>query len=693
MSQTVDKPSAGKDDDLVTAVAAAAAQSVPAASSSPAAHDDIDNFDDADATHDVEDMNDYDDDYEDPHDDELKLDDEEYIIPLYIEGRQRDTYTEYIKHKEDVFNEVSTHEQVQDENLDKIDRAFTYLKAVETHPDLTYAEAESATGSSSRSLADVQHGAQFGIDNSVKFKFLGQLLNNIRNKSMHIVILLDQDNEPLFNIVKTFLTAGQYNFKMPTRGHQSMVSPGYLLVTVFEKAKTPVIQGVHLVICLDGVQSAAEARQKKAPAAGKIIPVFHLVIPQTVGHIERYILPTAERRTRIETILAGLYKAQEHDQVGNAIDIDTPSVEEAAQLVATWLFPEEGQESTKWPLPSIGSVKSLIEWDTTQQSTRSAVSSPAPERTKRPLDEDEFDPAKRVRYTPQPRMVPGSSAVHAPEDTRISDSMPGTAASENARLAADLDKVSTTLHQEREKRREEAVMWDRQQTEHENRQEQYRKLFNEKAAVDHELKTMSDSRDQLRGKMNAQLDEIGRVREELEALRAFNSTSADEKDVEIIRLRKELEDAKVELEKARKSAKTQDETMDFLKEQYRKAQVIAGQAQSEVETLASTNAKLSQQASGEAARLKQMHLDRSAKNLMQQNKALQSENAVLKHRLKTVEEELARAKNNSGRSAYGTRGQSTTPQPKTRSRAASPAGGPRVARGGGRISNLVAEGM
>jgi chromosome segregation ATPase len=290
-------------------------------------------------------------------------------------------------------------------------------------------------------------------------------------------------------------------------------------------------------------------------------------------------------------------------------------------------------------------------------------------------------------------MVPGSSAVHAPEDTRISDSMPGTAASENARLAADLDKVSTTLHQEREKRREEAVMWDRQQTEHENRQEQYRKLFNEKAAVDHELKTMSDSRDQLRGKMNAQLDEIGRVREELEALRAFNSTSADEKDVEIIRLRKELEDAKVELEKARKSAKTQDETMDFLKEQYRKAQVIAGQAQSEVETLASTNAKLSQQASGEAARLKQMHLDRSAKNLMQQNKALQSENAVLKHRLKTVEEELARAKNNSGRSAYGTRGQSTTPQPKTRSRAASPAGGPRVARGGGRISNLVAEGM
>ena len=199
------------------------------------------------------------------------------------------------------------------------------------------------------------------------------------------MILLDRDNEALFNIIKTFLTAGQYNFKMPTKGYQSMASPDYLLVTVFERTKIVVLQAVHLIICLDGVQSAAQARQKKVPAAGKIIPVFHLVIPQTVGHIERYILPTAKKRTRIETILAGLYKALEHNQVGNAIDIDTPSAEEAAQMVTSWLFPEEGQESTEWPLPSIGSVKSLIEWDATQQSIRSAASPPAPERTKRPL--------------------------------------------------------------------------------------------------------------------------------------------------------------------------------------------------------------------------------------------------------------------------------------------------------------------
>lgn len=383
--KTVDKPPAEKTDDLATAVIAAAARSVPAAPSSPMVHDGVENLNEVDATHEIDDMDDYEDDDEDPYDDELKLDDEEYIVPLYIEGRQRDTYTEYIKQKEELLNEVLVHGPAPIEKLDEVERALTYLKAVETHPDLTYAEAESATGSELNSLADVQHGAQFGIDNSVKFKFLGQLLNSSRDKMMHVVILLDQDNDALFNILKTFLVAGHYNFRLPTKPSQSTASPDSLSITVFPKSMTPVLPAVNLIICLDGVQNAAQARQKKAPAAGKIIPVLHLVIPQTVGHLERYMLPTTDRRTRIETILAGLARAQAGNEVGNAIDIDTPSAGEAAQMITSWLFPDEGQESTEWPLPSIGSAKSLIEWDATQQSVRSAASSPAPERTKRPL--------------------------------------------------------------------------------------------------------------------------------------------------------------------------------------------------------------------------------------------------------------------------------------------------------------------
>lgn len=383
-TKTVANPPTEKIDDLATAVAAATAQSVLTAPSSPVFHDVVESMDEGDAMHGVDDMDDYDDD-DDPYDDELKLDDEEYIVPLYIEGRQRDTYTEYIKQKEELLNEVLVHGPAPIEKLDEVERALTYLKAVETHPDLTYAEAESATSSESNSLADVQYGAQFGIDNSVKFKFLGQLLNGIRDKKIHVVILLDQDNVALFNIVKNFLVAGRYNFKLPSRSSQSTASPDSLIITVFPKSMTPVLPAVGLIICLDGVQNAAQARQKKAPAADKIIPVLHLVIPQTVGHLERYVLPATERRSRIETILAGLARAQAGNEVGNAIDMDTPSAGEAAKMITSWLFPDEYQDSIEWPLPSIGSAKSLIEWDATQHSVKSAASSPAPERTKRQL--------------------------------------------------------------------------------------------------------------------------------------------------------------------------------------------------------------------------------------------------------------------------------------------------------------------
>lgn len=296
-----------------------------------------------------------------------------------------------------------------------------------------------------------------------------------------------------------------------------------------------------------------------------------------------------------------------------------------------------------------------------------------------------------MRYTPQPGAVPNSGAIRDPDVTRVSDSMPGTAASENARLITSLDKVRTALLQEQKERREETIMWDRQQIEHETRQAQYRKLFNEKGAVDRELATMTANREKIRGQLDVQSAENRALREELEALRSLNLVSSDEKSVEITRLRTQLEAANLEREKARSSAKSQDETMDFLKEQYRKAQVLATQGQSEIENLTSENTRLAIQASGEAAKLKQLHLDRSTKHVLQQNKLLLSEIVILKATLKAKEEELARAKSNSGRAAYGTRGQSTTPQPKTKSRAASPERGSRAARGGGRISTLVAE--
>jgi chromosome segregation ATPase len=268
--------------------------------------------------------------------------------------------------------------------------------------------------------------------------------------------------------------------------------------------------------------------------------------------------------------------------------------------------------------------------------------------------------------------MPNSSLHHKDEITRISDSMPGTADVDRGRLVGKLEQEhSDLLHQVREFREKE-VMWDKQQTEHEMRAQDYRKLFREKAEVDRAHESMTRNRDKLRAQVETQAAEIKTLRDELEAQRRLGLESADEKDVEITRLRKEVETANLERDKALKSVESTDETMEYTKEQYRTASQRAGQLQSDYAALEAQKAKLEQQASGEVAKLKQMHIDKSTKNALAQNKALLSQVNHLNVQLRQKEEELIRAKSNAGRMGYGTRAQSTTPQPKTRSRAASP---------------------
>ena len=340
---------------------------------------------DNEVMNDVE-LNAADDDDGSVYNDDLHLENEEYVVPLFIEGRQRDTYIEYIKQKGDLFDAIVPADEAPATKLDEVEQVLAHLKAIESHPDLTYAEAESATPFELRSTTDVQHGAQFGIDNSVKFKFLQDLFNRLRNKDLHVILLLDQDKDALLNILRTFFAAGAYNYNMPTKGYRSNTSDDALTITTFPSSTSPILRPADLIICLDGVQSAAEIRQKNwAVASGRVVPVLHLVVPQTVGHVVRYLLPNAERWLRIETVVVALGQIHEKNEIGNAIDIDTPDASEAAQLIASWLFPIGDEESTEWPLPSIGSARSFVEFEATQQSVRSAPSSPDPERTKRPL--------------------------------------------------------------------------------------------------------------------------------------------------------------------------------------------------------------------------------------------------------------------------------------------------------------------
>jgi chromosome segregation ATPase len=294
-----------------------------------------------------------------------------------------------------------------------------------------------------------------------------------------------------------------------------------------------------------------------------------------------------------------------------------------------------------------------------------------------------------MRLTPQPEGDSGSIVCNEHEITHVSDSMSGTAEGE-ARLRRQLAGVEEALEHERshgraaaEEFHEKETDWDKRQTKFEDLEREYRLLLGRMKVTEEQLETANKNKETLQERLTARTLELREVNEQLEAQRKTDSLSEDEKIKEITRLRSELAAAQEEAKRAVNNKQSVESTFEYQKEQFRIAQDAASAAQSSVDELSKENAKLQHQASGEPARLKALHLDRLYEQQARQIKRLKAETTVLKHTVKQKDEELARVKN-TGRTGYGTRAQSATPQPpKIRSRAGSPMGG--------RLSNLRKE--
>ena len=618
--------------------------------------------------------------------DDLQLAVEEYVVPLFIEGRQSDMYSAYIKQKNEVLDSF-----LKDTNgvqtLEQIEEVLSHLRAIETHIDLVFAEAGSVC-EPANSATQAEFAAQFGMENSTKFRFLHWLFHTLRNHEKHVVLVVEEDNDALLNVIETFLKANFIRYSMPTRGLESDPNEceGSLLVSIFPGSTSPIIRPANVIVCLDGVQDASHIRQKNWAANPdlEVVPILHLVIPRTVGHIERYLSSALDKRERIHTILASL--AQMRGELGKPIDEATPRAPRAACMVADWLNAAP-EDRGPWPLISIGSVKDVIEYQTQTSPTSAASPVPVPERAKRPHDDEELDPAKRMRFTPQPEAIPGSS-LNENEITRISDSMPGTATDDAFALRAQLVRLEEAYKNERAAREadkarfsEKEVMWVKQQTVHEDLTKQYRLLLGKQQSTEQKLDTTTKNNETLRERLATRTTELQTLTSQLDEQRATHLLSDDEKVGEITKLRKDLALANEEKARAVKAQESVDKMLDYTKEEYRKASDAAGSSKAVIADLEAQNAHLAHAASGQPAALKKLHLDRQYDNMAIQVRNLKSETATLKKALSQKEDELQRAKLSGERMGVRTRGTSATPQPnKVRSRAASPLGG--------RLSNL-----
>lgn len=609
-------------------------------------------------------------------DDDLQLEPDEYIIPLFIEGRQLDMYTAHIQQHKELLQQFLK-DPLGFTPLSKAEEVLSYLRAIETHVDLVFAEAE--WSSIGESATQVEFTAQFGMENSVKFRFLHAFFHRLREYEKHVVLVIADDNDALFHIIEIFCKAKCINYSMPTRGHQAdiMSTVGNMSVTIIPSSATPVIRAPDVILCLDGMQEAAKIRQKnwaQSPTRENV-PVFHLVIPRTVGHIERYVSKSLSHPDQLHTIVAGLAQMSVNAEIGQPVDEATQRASVLAGMAVDWLV--AGDNGDPCSLPSIGSIKDVIEYQTQVLYSQELTTPPAPERNKRPLDDEDLDSAKRMRYTPQPHNT--SSVNNDQEVTHVSDSMPGTAANLNG--TAIESNLRRQLARMEEALQEKLQMWERQLTEHEDLRREHRIVIDHDRATEAKLEAATKNLEITRDRLLTRTAESNEKSRQLDEQRATDALSTDEKTAEITRLRQELATAHLERTRAVNDCNSANALLEYTKEARRAAEQSLSAAQATIQQLTAENEKLTYQASGQAAKLKALHLDRQTSNLTRQLQSVRNENVILKKALAQKEEELLRAKN--GRQGVGTRMQSVTPQPKTRSRAGSPLGG--------RFSNLRKE--
>ncbi|KAF2021404.1 hypothetical protein BU24DRAFT_20649 [Aaosphaeria arxii CBS 175.79] len=616
---------------------------------------------------------------------------EEHIVALALEGRQRSMYLDEINRHEDLINKLLQNADEFNET-EKLDNVLRRLHAIETHMDLIWAESESTS-----QMTGALTQAQWDCDSSVKFRFLGTFFHALREQDMNIAIVVENDNTRLLDMLEKFCKGKFLNYKYPAKGRSSDVTTteGSLYITLLSYESSPVMRPPDVVICVDGTLNATQIRKKPwaANPDRPAVPILDLVIPRSVSHIERYVSNNLGTNRRLHTIFAAL--SQIISDVGRPLS-RTPSAISAAREVANFvqlLQDPNVHEPPEWPLPLIGSVKSEIEY--ASQQTEVAMTSPPPEvptplkLSKRPLDEEVLDPAKRMRMTPQPIPNTNESGTENPVNvTQASDSVPSSAVSiaelqEQLRRERELRKASD------KRAREFEAALDKRHLDYENLKRDHLAVMNEMNSTKIRMEAMLKSKQQVQDRYDALTVEVNTIREQQSHLQSVALASEDIKTAEIARLTDALATSTSAEAKAQKKITTADSTLEYTKEQYRLAQDRASELSTENAALQAEVATLRKSSTDQRLKLKMASHAASHAVLEKKVERAHNENAILSRLLQQKEEEIKGLKEKKS-GGYGTRGSSVPRSPRVGaggagSRAASPVVG---GNGRDRISNL-----
>ncbi|KAI9685034.1 MAG: hypothetical protein M1822_005426 [Bathelium mastoideum] len=639
---------------------------------------------------------------------------EEFVLALPMGGSQRDSHNNRIKN---AMKAASNPLSAFVGNPQSTARAEV-LAIVETlHDILLHTDLEHREILSQEVVADWKI-AKWAETSSIKFKFLGDLIRSYNGPPREIAIFIKPGLA--YDIAMSFFKGSNVTTYSDLAGHEPVTQgERALAVRVYSTQSPPptLPQQLLIVIGLDHTFDPNFVKShfagSKDDAAGNLPPSVRLLVANSVEQFERWLPQEIEVTERLQTLVQAI---SQFKTMCGIVPNDYPLARTAEVtrkldiLVSNFArFLENTDVGMTWPelemLPQFEAVlKPHISSTDGESSDQQLGDSPSLKRSMASSDNGQQRPAKRMRQSPAGKARLSASTIVNPSDpttTHVTNSaehaQPSVAQEQKV-----VKKEGSPTHSEKraELRRLQSSNLDilkameSLQTRYEEQRAGLTKAY-------HDLDSTKQTLERVEKRLDIQSQTIASLRTDraalqtdLDAARAALLDSSTTSLSNASSLAAALETARAEARTHQSAVtalqKRADATavdLDYIRTQYQSASSTAAALAAEVAQLRDANARLAPRADGQAARAREMHLDRHAE-------ATASENKRLKQQLND-REQLLRRKEAEIR-ALGEKVAAGRPQVMTRAGSAAPGAGgsPRLGAvdRGARAGRVVAPG-
>lgn len=625
---------------------------------------------------------------------DLELGQGEYIVPIILEKTQKDMHSEIIFKNQGLIQKFSKLESCSSDNpiLDEAEAFLEKLRLAGFHMDLTNPEAMQQD---SLPPAD-----QYRYDDTVsaKLRFLGSLVDNVREVPVHLLITTEETR--FLGMIEKYLRGKGVDpvaATLQSEAHGTEEGNTSLKCSVMPATEARSISSpIDAVIAFDIIASMEDLRSRiRSQSARTIVPIFTLVIPYSIDHIQMSMSPLMKERFDRNKLLL-ICIAQLRPKRDRKLRNSFPKPNEAAEKVGLALHSVLTSGDIVWTINPLLSVKDDVESESSSNSLEKSqfeVPSSAPQGTE--------DPSSHKRHLDRPIEIEGDEDRHKrsrtePKDvtmSHVSDSekQPGlNMPSEKNR--ADLTEEDKAQTEDMKKLSETVDALRISEASAQTQVKDYRKQlddlqfrFEEQTSTMRKqlqvIQELEKEQTNLKRLIDMKNERIKTIKEDLDRAergkieaRDQLANSEDPNLALLGKIKTERDEAVARLAKLQSTTESDRMTHQYTREQYQIASTNAVELVARVRELEEEVEKLKPMAQGQQARLRKIYMEKFTENLQTENTQLQQDLREAKEMIHRNLEEMRIIKERSGRQGVGTRASSVprSPHVKPSSRAASP---------------------